>query len=170
VKLKPGRGYRHALSSDEISRLLNAVPQRRAVVYLASIYTGLRRCELNGLTWGDFSLDGPIPFVRVPGSISKNGRTAQLGLRSELVAALVAFRPDVSQSFEWVFRGKVPKMYTFKRDLQRAGIPLVDEHGRRVDFHSLRTTFVTHLQVSGVSPRAVMEMARHSDMRLSQTV
>jgi hypothetical protein len=56
---------------------------------------------------------------------------------------------------------------TFRRDLADAGIPFLDELGRRVDFHALRYTFNTNLQVAGVSPRVVMELMRHSDMRLS---
>ena len=47
------------------------------------------------------------------------------------------------------------------------GIPLTDERGHRVDFHALRTTYITRLQRAGVSPREAMELARHSDMRLT---
>jgi len=36
-----------------------------------------------------------------------------------------------------------------------------------VDFHALRTTYITRLQRAGVSPREAMELARHSDMRLT---
>ena len=44
------------------------------------------------------------------------------------------------------------------------GIPYEDELGRRVDFHALRYTFATMLNRSGVTPRAAMELMRHSDM------
>ena len=36
-----------------------------------------------------------------------------------------------------------------------------------VDFHALRMTYITRLQRAGVSPREAMELARHSDMRLT---
>lgn len=111
----------------------------------------------------------PTPFGGSWATRQWNGKSAVLGLRPELVVALKAFRPELSQPFEWAFWGKVPNMDTFKRDLRKASIGLLDEAGRRVDFHSLRTTFISHLQANGASPRAVMELARHSDMKLSQT-
>jgi hypothetical protein len=37
----------------------------------------------------------------------------------------------------------------------------------RWTFHALRTTYITRLQRAGVSPREAMELARHSDMRLT---
>jgi hypothetical protein len=43
--------YRRALWPDQIRALLVAAPFQRAVVYLSVIYTGLRRAELDGLTW-----------------------------------------------------------------------------------------------------------------------
>jgi len=58
---------------------------------------------------------------------------------------------------------------TFRKDLDAAGIPYLDELGRRVDFHSLRHTFNTMLQRTGVPSRIVMELMRHSDLRLSST-
>jgi integrase len=47
------------------------------------------------------------------------------------------------------------------------GIPYRDELGRRIDFHALRHSFNTMLQRRGLSPRAIMELMRHSDLRLS---
>lgn len=58
-------------------------------------------------------------------------------------------------------------METFRRYLVKAGIPYLDEQGRRVDFHSLRVTFGTNLVLSGAHPRVVQELMRHSDIRLT---
>jgi hypothetical protein len=58
-------------------------------------------------------------------------------------------------------------MKVIRADFKTAGIPLVDERGHRVDFHALRMTYITRLQRAGVSPREAMELARHSDMRLT---
>jgi hypothetical protein len=51
--------------------------------------------------------------------------------------------------------------------LRKAGIPFLDERGRRMDYHALRTTFITRLSTMKVHPRLAMELARHSDMRLT---
>ncbi|HEV2330734.1 MAG TPA: hypothetical protein VGY56_18290 [Verrucomicrobiae bacterium] len=53
------------------------------------------------------------------------------------------------------------------QDLKKAGIPFLDERGRRVDYHALRTTFVTRLSINKVHPRLAMELARHSDLKLT---
>jgi integrase len=153
-----------------MSQLMACPSGYKSSRYLMAIYTGLRRRELNGLKWGDFVLKGDAPFVRVPASISKNAKSATLGLRSELVAALQSYRPDLAQPFEWAFRGRVPNIDTFYRDLAKAKIVRMDEFARRVDFHALRTTFGTHLQVAGVPMRAAMEMMRHSDPKLTMKV
>jgi hypothetical protein len=58
-------------------------------------------------------------------------------------------------------------MKEFRQDLAKAGIPFLDERGHRMDYHALRTTFITRLSTMKVHPRLAMELARHSDMRLT---
>ena len=100
-------------------------------------------------------------------SVSKNRKEARIPFNDELAAALRAFRPVDAAPFQLVFAGLVPKMETFRRDLAKAGIPYLDEQGRRLDFHSLRLTFGTNLVLSGAHPRVVQELMRHSDIRLT---
>eukprot|EP01034_Spumella_vulgaris_P014869 gene14869-18999_t len=88
--------------------------------------------------------------------ITKNRKPAVLGLRPEVVEALRRRRLADSMPFEWVFRGKVPAVSELHKDLIAAGIPAVDERGRRLDVHALRTTYGTMLSASGVSPRVAM--------------
>ena len=61
-------------------------------------------------------------------------------------------------------------MDRFRADLQAAGIPYVDAKGEYPDFHSLRKTFGTMLTLAGVGQRTVMELMRHSDMRLTAKI
>jgi integrase len=164
------REFRRALLPEDAQRLLNVAPLHRATVYLMILYTGLRKCELRGLIWEDFNFEANPPCVRVSGSISKNGHSTTHGLRPELVSALKAFRPVNAMPFEWVFRGVVPRVPTFKKDLAAAKIPFVDEKGRRMDIHALRKSFGTMLAVSGVSLRVGMELMRHSESRLTEKV
>src|SRR5207248_10508863 len=55
-------------------------------------------------------------------------------------------------------------------DLEAAGIPFADAEGRVADFHSLRHSYITLLQRSGVHPKLAQELARHSDIRLTMNV
>ena len=52
-------------------------------------------------------------------------------------------------------------------DLDAAGIPFLDNVGRRCDFHALRHTFITSLTRSGVHPKIAQVLARHSDISLT---
>ena len=162
--------YRRALSVDEINRLLATAPKHRATVYHAMIYTGLRPGEMRSLKWSDFDFAADPPRMNVPSSISKNRKSSVHFLRAELVESLLAFRPADAKPESWAFRGTVPRVPTFKRDLERAKIPFKDSQGRRLDLHALRKTFGTLLSASGVSPRVAMELMRHSDMKLTMQV
>ncbi len=64
----------------------------------------------------------------------------------------------------------MPRIRTIWEDLVRAGITFEDGQGRRADLHSLRMTFGPNLTVSGASPRVVMELMRHSDIKLTMKI
>lgn len=46
----------------------------------------------------------------------------------------------------------------------------LDALGRRVDFHSLRYTFITSLALAGVHPAKAQRLARNSDINLTMGV
>ncbi len=54
-----------------------------------------------------------------------------------------------------------------RTDLEAAGIVHAGDDGERVDFHALRTTFVTQLARSGVSLVDAQKLARHSTPTLT---
>ncbi len=57
-----------------------------------------------------------------------------------------------------------------QKDLERVGIPYIDERGHYADFHALRKTFITNLARAGVSPKNAQILARHSDINLTMNV
>jgi integrase len=155
---------RRAFTDDEMERLL-AVAGVYRPVYLMAVCTGLRRSELAGLLWSDLKLDATVPVVNVRKSIAKDGKDASIPLHVDLVSALRELRNGAGDEAP-VFT-RVPRIERFRRDLKKAGIAYVDSQGRFADFHALRKTFDTNLQRNGVSPRVVMELMRHSDIRLT---
>ena len=158
---------RRALAPAEFGKLLRTAPFHRSLVYATALYTGLRRKELNEIRLMDFMLDEPNPRVRVPASISKNRREATLPLHPELAATLLRLRPVGFDPLAKPFHHHVPRIETVRKDMEQAEIPLRDELGRRVDFHSLRMTFGTTLLANGVHPIVVKELMRHSDLKLT---
>ena len=54
-----------------------------------------------------------------------------------------------------------------RKDLERVGIPYVDQNGHYADFHALRKTFISNLSKAGVLPKTAQVLARHSDINLT---
>ena len=54
-----------------------------------------------------------------------------------------------------------------KRRKNSSFLAAEDEQGRVVDFHALRTTFITNLSRSGVAPKTAQLLARHCDINLT---
>lgn len=159
--------FRRALSADEAVRLVNVAPFPRSAVYVFILNTGLRRRELNYLRRQDFQLAGENPHVLLPSKITKNKKPARIPLRAEAVDALQQICGENVGPLDQIFWRKVPSVTVLRRDLQSAGIPFIDDHGRRVDVHALRTTFGTLLSASGVAPQITKELMRHCDLRLT---
>jgi len=157
---------RRAFSLDELRRL-QAVSGRRWVVYLTAVTTGIRRGELEALEWGDFQIDQAPYSVRIRACISKNKRSVDLPLMELVAEELRKLRPDGVAPGAKVFKGWMPKMERFKKDLEAACIPFINERGHRADFHALRGTLATNLLNAGVPLRVAMEWMRHSDPKLT---
>lgn len=162
------RRARRALSEDEVSALLEKVPEEYRILYQTILATGLRRGELAELTWGDVKLNAPTPFIQLRAETTKSGRPDILPLRSDLAQKLRDARGEADDD-DKVFR-RVPRIKEHKRWLKAAGIEYTDGAGRHADLHALRHTFGTMLSKSGVSPREAMELMRHTDMRLTMKV
>jgi integrase len=157
---------RRALSDADVVRLLQ-VAGKNQMAYLLPLHAGLRRNEANKLRWADLVLGENGGLLRMPVAINKNRKDQPLPLHRELVAALQRMKPKDSHANDVVLVNGVPDMDEFRADLDKAGIPFMDENGQRLDYHALRKTFITRLSRNKVHPRLAMELARHSDLKLT---
>jgi integrase len=156
---------RRAFEVAEMIRLI-AVSGPRKPIYLMAAHTGLRRSELGALVWAFLKLDAQLPHLYLPGRFTKNSEDAILPLHPDVVTSLRETKGVGVGDGDLVFP-HMPRIERFRRDLKKAGIPYFDAQGRVADFHALRKTFDTHLQLNGALPRVTMELMRHSDMRLT---
>ena len=173
------RRVRRALSDSEIELLFNVTRDSkrvirrltgydRAVLYLVVMRTGLRRGELRSLTSSSFDLSTSMPTVTVEAAKSKRRRTDILPLSAEIAGMLQEYltgRSSTALVWPGSWWRQAPKM--LRIDLGDAEIPAIDNNGRIVDFHALRTTFVTSLARAGVWPAMAQRLARHSDINLT---
>jgi len=160
------RRPRRAFADDEMARLL-AVAGPRRVVYLAAVFTGLRRGELSAVERDDLHLEAEKPFVHARASTTKNGKDAVIALHPDVLPELRALLVSLPSRTKLVFADRMPTMDQFRADLKAAGIPFINEKGLRADFHSLRHTLGTNLLRKGTALRVAMEAMRHSDVRLT---
>lgn len=157
---------RRAFTDDEVGRLL-AVSESRRPIYLLALHTGLRLGELRALRWDDLDLDRGV--IRLRAEATKAKRADVLPITTAARSILRALE-GAEQKSGRVFTTGMPSHHTFQADLQAAGIQRRDDRDRKVDFHALRTTFITNLARAGVSQRQAMALARHTDPKLTANI
>ncbi len=130
--------------------------------------TGLRKAEIASLCPRSFQLEAAQPTVTIEAKSSKHRKKDVLPLHTELVPYLrewtMGLRPG-----EPIF----PKLASRKtwlmvrKDLERAGIEYRTDEGI-ADFHAAgRHSHITELLRSGATVPQAMELARHSDVRMT---
>ena len=137
------------------------------LAYMLPLFAGLRRNEAKTLRWSDLVLGESGGLLRLHAAVNKNRKEQSLPLHHELAKALQQQKPANGKVDDLVLVNGVPDMDEVRTDLEKAGVPFLDERGRRIDYHALRTTFITRLSTMKVHPRVAMDLARHSDMSLT---
>jgi integrase len=157
---------RRALTVEEALRLIAVTTDRRAMIYKTALLTGMRRAELDSLTVG--SVDWTAGKVSLEAPYSKNRKAAEFYLPLDFLQELYAYcvgRPLSDRLFlSAVSPSKSAK--TLHRDLGKAGIAVETAEGR-IDFHSLRVTFLTWVNELGEDVKTVQELGRHADPRMT---
>ena len=154
-------------------------------MYWTALTTGYRAKELASLRASDLRLqeEGEGGKLTLDGKFTKNGEKAEQyipsGLTQELYDSVSKAEARTQYELAYQQNGKTwesPDDYllyvpshtarTFKAALERAGVPVETEKGK-LDFHALRTTFVTALLHSGATVKDAQALARHSDPRIT---
>ena len=148
---------------EAIRARMTRLGEARALIYLLAMGTGLRKGELLRLRWCDLDLVGGR--VTVTAASAKSRRVQTVELHPRIIEALVAARSVGAAPTDPVVEARLfPNCRTVDADFEAAGIPKVDASGGVVDFHALRTTFISWLAASGAHPRMAQALARHADI------
>jgi integrase len=157
---------RRSFTNEEMRRLL-AVAGQFALGYLAAVNTGLRRKELRLVQWGDVHLDVDRPFILVRCATTKNRKAGKIYLKTSLARMLANIKPITVAADQLVLAGRIASMRKMHEHMKAAGIQVFDGQGSKVDFHALRGTYNTNLELAGGSLQVRQELLRHSDPRLT---
>jgi integrase len=184
------RRVRRPLTDEELSSLLAVARARgRDAWYLAAVLAGLRKGDLQRLTWSDVDFQNSTLTVRH----GKAKRVDVLPMHPQLADALRR-RQDACPALPTarVFPDTVGDLTRLK-DFLRAGLarrvtvldsqghPVMvgegkharpktaivteDALGRVIDLHAMRTTMGTKLARAGVAPQLCQKLMRHSDYK-----
>jgi integrase len=173
------RHKRRALTADEVAQLVASARasaesircftgEQRARIYILSYMTGLRRGEIASLTPRSFQLNTTPPTLTLEAASSKHRRRDVLPLHPDLVTQLrdwLAGMQPGEKLFPRLARRRTSLMV--KKDLERVGIPYVNDDGI-ADFHAAgRHTHITELLRNGASLPEAQKLARHSDIKMT---
>ncbi|OCJ38314.1 site-specific integrase [Agrobacterium tumefaciens] len=148
------------LTGDEEQQLLNACDAGKipflSTLLVVAVETGMRRGELLGLKWSDFSHNRRVLSL----ALTKNGSGRDVPLSQRAFDTLKAWKehPDVVQSTIFPMRPGTLEQ-AWRRLLVRAGI-------KGLRFHDLRHEGVSRLFERGLNMIEVSSVSGHKELRM----
>jgi integrase len=185
------------LSFAERSKLINTetTDPRSQLAVLLGLLCGMRRGEVRGLKWGDFSnglINLTLNYVNMDGlKKPKRGKERTVPYLAivekafEEVRKISLHTEQNDYVFESFDRPGQPMCETFfrnaiRRELEGIGIPAgevatkdspavpSEQKKRNLSFHSLRHTFITLGRLDGISDIEIQAVAGHSSRRMME--
>jgi integrase len=167
-------GETHAYSLEEITQMLNVLPEPAATIVAAAAFTGARKGEVRGFLWENF--DGEQIYIsqsfwrghalepKTPKSKAPVPVVAQLAERLELHRSLSG-NPGNGFMFPSP-AGKPFNMDALARDVI---VPLVTKAGVEWHgWHAFRRGLATNLYRLGVSDKTIQRILRQANVGVTQ--
>lgn len=172
VRVKAGGVRQHRwLTEQEVARLLRSQPEtfegmRATVALMFGLLVGLRRFEITGLRWSDFTPD----YARVT-VVGKGDKLVVLGVPPQLRALLAEWHrlaPEgaevvlpgcpTNQPVDWWTPLSSHRLWQLVHDAgARAGMPELAPH-------DLRRTYAGILETKGLPIREIQKLLRHESL------
>jgi integrase len=179
----PRAGETYAYSLDEIGAMLEVLPEPAATVVAVAGFTGLRRGELRGLRWEDYTpaSNGSMATLRIARSIWRRYETEPKTTKSKAPVPVIA---PVAERIE-AYRAQIGKAATTgSMFTNTAGRPLdLNELYQNVlkdifklkriawhGWHAFRRGLATNLKHLGVDDKIIQAILRHSTISTTQNI
>ena len=157
-------------STAELQKIILGTKSRRLSLLLQlCAQTGLRLGEALKLKKSYVDLENKV--IKIPATITKNGKAREVFICSELEESLKNYLQRNTGS-EWLFPAKDPRKHlhkarvhaTFYATLKRLGLDERDGSGlgHALHIHTLRKWFKTTLETAGVNRLLIEEWMGHS--------
>lgn len=145
------------LTVEQIRLLIDSITDVRfKTLIMIYLHTGARRSEALSLVWND--IDFTAELITLKGQKDYADRT--LSMSDNLKNMLLEFK-EISKEEKLFDYSPISVSQKFKRLRGEIGLP------NWVTIKNLRTTFASHLAVSGLDLRRLSEILGHSDIRIT---
>ena len=172
IKVDEGALVKDVLSPEEVKRLIDThYPKENLQIrnaFLFSLNTGMRWCDVRGLTFGDFDFGNRTLSYeqnKTKGHSSKSNVSLPI---TDTLLSLIGEQPEARGKDELVFTlpSHTMALKALRRWTKFAGI---DKH---ITFHCARHSFGTTMAATaaqkGLSIRVVQELMGHSSLRYTE--
>ena len=153
--LKEQNKIPEALTEDELERLVGHCREHLKAIVIVAADTGLRRSEIQRLTWHDIDFDQRTLTVRR----SKNRDYRVIPMTQRVYELLEERRNEEAEGAEFIL-----PFTDVSRALRTAATQAGIGH---VHLHMLRHTFATRLRDRGVPLDRIMELMGHKSMEMA---
>ena len=164
----PRKALPKFLTSDDLRAFFGACDDREQRVFATILLTGMRRGEIEHLTWPDINFDLGVILIQV--------KTDEVGWQPKTDERIIPISGAIQQILleeyahrrgeTWMFANRDGNREThllekLKRVCRRAGI-------RQANLHSLRHSFGAHLRMAGVNLADIADLMGHKDLATTQ--
>jgi integrase len=155
IKLVEPIVERPTISQATFRDLTASATRRLALKATFTVLTGLRRKEVERLTWQQVDLETTPPTILVRG---KGKKEARIPISSTVASLLLSVPP---QNSSLVFDST---NYKREWDAARRAIGALEKGPKHFRFHDLRHAFATWLEDMGAPIQGISKQLRHSDL------
>ncbi len=155
------------LTNEEIQQFLDHTPQHLYPIYFTLLHTGMRKAEIENLTWGDIKFK--LRKIHICAKEDWNPKTGEreIPISDELLDVLNDYKSKQSsiKSKNNVFHLKNSghSHNLLRRELIKIAKEAEIENFTQI--HSLRHTFSSHLVMNGVDLPTVQKLLGHADIQ-----
>ena len=151
------------LEPQEVSSLIETMPDHQRALVMCVVYAGLRRSELFQLRWTDVDFRGlEINVVSREGQRTKSGKSRRIPMSPILAEALRRHPRHLTSPYVFCNPKKGQPYDNIDKSLGSAASRAGIEDG--VKLHQLRHCFLSYSQMQGVDPRTAQKWAGHSSL------
>jgi integrase len=140
--------------------VLRELPEHQKFLFVCGYHWGMRKGELSKLRCEWVRLNEAKPIVKVPGSVTKNGKPRTIPIYGDLVAWFEMAKGEWAQSPDcpWIFTYRGKRLREPREAFRQAAI---DAGYPELLFHDLRRTAVRNMERAGVPRAEAMQISGH---------